>query len=111
MNIRSIDLQVLIPHATEVSKTQHTANQQTASQQHDFASQWQKISQDRQQQVQTVNQSEGGKIKEKKETQDKRRNQGGPRKQTQRKDGSVEPHHAPQAFSDTSLGHTIDIKT
>ncbi|MDF2500609.1 MAG: hypothetical protein K0Q77_1323 [Anaerosporomusa subterranea] len=111
MNIRSIDLQVLIPHATEVSKIQHTANQQTASQQHDFASQWQKISQDRQQQVQTINQSEGGKIKEKKEAQDKRRDQGRTKEQAQRKDGRVQPPHAPQAFPDTSLGHTIDIKT
>jgi hypothetical protein len=110
MNIRSIDLQVLIPHATEVSKAQHTANQQTASQQQDFAAQWQRISQDRQQQVQTVNQSEGGKIKEKKEDPDKRRNRGS-KEQTQRKDGNAQPPHAPQAFPDPALGHRIDIKT
>jgi 5-hydroxyisourate hydrolase-like protein (transthyretin family) len=111
MNIRSIDLQVLIPHATEVSKTQHIANQQTASQQQDFALQWQRISQDRQQQVQTVNQSEDGKVTEKKEASDKRRKQGKSKEQAQRKEDSVQPSHAPQMFSDTSLGHTIDIKT
>jgi 5-hydroxyisourate hydrolase-like protein (transthyretin family) len=111
MNIRSIDLQVLIPHATEVSKTQHIANQQTASQQQDFAFQWQRISQDRQQQVQTVNQSEDGKVTEKKEASDKRRKQGESKEQAQHKGDSVQPSHAPQMFSDTSLGHTIDIKT
>lgn len=111
MNIRSIDLQVLIPHATEVSKAQHSANQLTASQQQDFASQWQKISQDRQQQVQTVNQAEDGKIKEKKEAQDKRRNQGNSKDQKQHKDDGTQTAHPSQAFPNIPLGHTIDIKT
>lgn len=112
MNIRSIDLQVLIPQANEVGKMQHTNNQQPIAQQQDFAAQWQRIAQDRQQQVQTVNHSEDGKVKEKKDDQDRRRNQKGAKDSSGHKDAGSQSSTAPQpTFADSSLGHTIDIKT
>ena len=86
MNIRSIDLQVLISQTTEVSKMQHATNQQNASQQQNFAAQWQRISQDREHQVQIVNQSEGGKVRGNEESPEKRRNQDDSEEQQQRRD-------------------------
>lgn len=111
MNIRSIDLQLLIPHANEVGKAQHNVNQQPALQQHDFATQWQKISQDRQQQVQTVNESENPKIKKKQDTPGKQRRQS--QSQSHEQHRCEEQHPLPQSaiVNDSPLGHTIDIKT
>lgn len=109
MNIRSIDLQVLIPHATEVGKVQHNTNQQSALQQHDFATQWQKIAQDRQQQVQTVNESENPNIKKKQDNPNKQRRQS----QSQEQHHDKEPQSSPETPRriKSPLGHTIDIKT
>lgn len=107
MNIRPIDLQILIPQASEASKIQHTANQQNAALQHDFANQWQKISQDRQQQVQTVIQPEGGKISEKQE-QEKRQKE---RRRAQGPSVKQQDQASQQIHADPLRGHTIDVKT
>ncbi|MDU4959879.1 MAG: hypothetical protein E6X17_04340 [Sporomusaceae bacterium] len=111
MNIRSIDLQVLIPHSAEVGKLQHSGNQQPLAQQQEFAAQWQKTAQERQQQVQLVNHSEGGRVKEKgKEEAEKRRKQkASPGKPIKESDAQTEA--ASPAFPASSLGHTIDIRT
>lgn len=112
MNIRSIDLQVLIPQATEVSKTQHTANQQSAAQQQQFAAQWQRIAENRQQQVQVVNQSEGKRIKEQKESPNKQssQEQESEQKQQDRQDNATN-HAVTSTHADPIRGHVIDIKT
>lgn len=110
MNIRSIDLQVLIPHATEVGKTQHTTNQQNAAQQQDFAMQWQRIAQDRQQQVQLVNHSEGGKVKEKQESPEKHQEQD-EQDHSQQQDSQENQESSPEQLAhDPIRGHLIDIK-
>lgn len=67
MNIRPIDLQVLIPHATEVSKTQAITNQQGIQQQQQFAEQFQKISTDMQHQVQSTAKSVETKVRREKD--------------------------------------------
>lgn len=116
MNIRSIDLQVLLSQTTEVGKTQHATNQQNASQQQSFAAEWQRLSQDRQHQVQIVNQSEGGKVRERKESPDKRRNQGDSNEQ-QHSHEAGDSHSSQESIAHTPLhsdpirGHKLDIKT
>lgn len=107
MNIRSIDLQVLIPRATEVAKTQNTFDQQNIVNQQQSAEQWQKISADRQHQVQNTSKGEGGKIKERGES---------PSKHQQQQAQSHSAHTAQDENEGTEgedpvRGHTIDIKT
>ena len=111
MNIRSIDLQVLIPHATEVGRTQHIANQQNGIQQQDFASQWQRISQERQKQVQLVDQTDNGKVNEKKDSSGSRRNQEEPKKRQRKVDSQAQQQQAAHLSSDCQIGGKIDIKT
>lgn len=62
MNIRSIDLQVLIPKTAEVAKIQQNINQQPAIAQEEFAAIWQQVSSDNQRKIQKAPSSEGGKI-------------------------------------------------
>ena len=113
MNIRPIDLQVLIPQANEVGKTQHIANQHNSAQQQDFASQWQQISQTRQRQVQTINHADGGKVARKQDQQQKRRKQdesSEQRRKNENHDSSAKC--SPQQVQPAcGLGSTIDIKT
>lgn len=52
LTIRPVDLQVLIPRVTEVSKAQHTADHQDILQQQQFEGKWQQISARREHQVQ-----------------------------------------------------------
>ncbi|CUH96116.1 hypothetical protein P22_2204 [Propionispora sp. 2/2-37] len=107
MNIRSIDLQVLIPRATEVAKTQNTFDQQNTVNQQQSAEQWQKISADRQHQVQNTPKNEGGKIKERGESPS----------QHQQQHAQSHSAHAEQEedegikSEDPVRGHTIDIRT
>ena len=62
MNIRSIDLQVLIPRATDASRVQQQQNQQPIVQQQQAAEQQQQLAANRQHQVQALVKSEGKKI-------------------------------------------------
>lgn len=114
VNIRPIDLQVLIPQATEVSKTQHTANQHNSAQQQDFASQWQQIAQNRQRQVQNINQPDGGKVSRKHDQQQEKRSKHdeAERRRKNQTDEVGRKNIAPQSGqSNSGLGTTIDIKT
>lgn len=54
MSINPIELQVLIPKATEVGKAQNLANRQETLQQQHVAAQWNDISTNRQHQVQST---------------------------------------------------------
>ncbi|GMA99733.1 hypothetical protein [Pelosinus sp. IPA-1] len=111
MAINSVDLQVLIPKATEVGKAQSIAKQQDTLQQQQFAEQWKDISTNRQQQVQGTAKSEGGKIGREKEPREKNH----PRdekncKGTKKNDKECETlNHA--SNEDPILGHLVDIKT
>ncbi|EGO63178.1 hypothetical protein [Acetonema longum] len=113
MNIRPIDLQVLIPKATEAGKAQHTTNQQAAIQQQEFAALWQRISAERQQQVQNPAKSEGGKVTRDKQPPEKRGSQQDGQKDTEdNSEQSKEPAKATGSqFADPVRGHKIDIKT
>lgn len=108
MNIRSIDLQVLIPRATEAGKVQQTTNQQPIVEQQQFAEQFQAIANSRQRQVQNVPKPEDGKIHNQKEKEHQQS------KHQQRDDSYEEEDVAPgqeDDIPDPIKGHVIDIKT
>lgn len=62
LTIRPVDLQVIIPRVTEVSKAQHITDHQETLQQQQFADKWQHISANRQQQVQGTGKNEDSKV-------------------------------------------------
>lgn len=115
MSIRSIDMQVLIPKATEVGKQQSNIAQQGTLQQQQFAEQMQKTAAVRQQQVQEIVKGQGGKV-EREETKDRHTKQSRHYAQSndkQQKD-LLEPDNIEDDASinyDPVLGHIIDIKT
>lgn len=112
MSIRPVDLQVLIPHATDVGKSQHVADKSLTTQQQQFAEQWQEISANRQQKVQNAPKVEGSKVRRDKEKQEKEKghdNHG-------RDSFIAKKEQAKQACGqlsglDPARGHLIDIKT
>lgn len=108
MSIRSIDLQVLIPRVTEVSKTQQISENQRAVQQQHFSEEWRQISTQRQNQVLHTAHAEEGMIQDALERDGnpgyQRRNQ---KRQTKKAtDSAAETNH-----DDPIRGNIIDIKT
>lgn len=71
MNIRPVDLQIIIPKATEVGKTQAFMNQQSSIQQQYSEEKNQRIADQRLQQVQETFKNEGGKIQRDESYQEK----------------------------------------
>ncbi|MBP2654925.1 MAG: hypothetical protein H6Q73_2494 [Firmicutes bacterium] len=110
MGIRPIDLQVLIPRSTEVSKIQQLNEQQNSLNEQQYAVEWRQISASRQQQVQSMTKSVGEKIDEKNREQD-------PRKRHHQESGQKINHREPESQADLSastdplLGQHVDIKT
>ncbi len=105
MSVRSIDLQVLIPRATEVSRVQQLSNHQAELEQQQSAAQWQQLAAARQQQVQQTPQSAGGKVEP-----DGKEGKG--RREGDRKGWNEEPEEAEVIEgADPVRGHMIDIKT
>jgi hypothetical protein len=108
MNIRSIDLQVLIPRATEAGKVQQVTNHQSVLDQQQFAAQFQAIAKERQQQVQDVPKTESGKIhNNNKEKEHKNNQQQGAHLNKHPKNSSEQE----ESITDPLKGHIIDIKT
>ena len=110
MSIRPIDMQVLIPKATEVGKQQNNLNQQSTLQQQQFVEELKKTVQVRQQQVQGMDKSQGGKVerdenqKHKKHPREFARNHDQPKEASEQED--------PEGVGQDPLrGHIIDIKT
>ena len=111
MNIRPIDLQVLIPHTTEVSRTQAITNQQGIQQQQQFAEQFQKISADMQHQVQSTSKSVDGKVhREKDKNQEQQQSSGKQRDKTVIL-SDKEKEAVAKDEPDPIKGHIIDIIT
>ena len=105
MNIRSIDLQVLIPRVTEVSKTQQTVSNQNSLEQQHFSEEWRQISTQRQHQIQNTSQTQEGVITERdSEGNNQKKRQHKQRQGKKRADlDSSEPY-------DRIRGSIIDIK-
>jgi hypothetical protein len=112
MNIRPVDLQILIPKSTEVGKTQAAMNQQSLLQQQYSAEKNQKLADQRLHQVQKTFGGEGGKIQRDENFRDK---QGGHQQDAyEQKHKPPEPDHLEQSKivdKDGLRGQVIDIKT
>ena len=107
MNIRSIDLQVLIPRTTEVSKTQQILENQSSLQQQQFAEEWRNIATLRQQQIQHTSQTEEGVIRDRDSGNDHQKKENEKPKRKKNANGSVKD----TTGSDPVRGNIIDIKT
>ena len=109
MNIRSIDLQVLIPKATEVSKNQQISDHQRMVQQQNVSQEWQQISMQRQNQIQHAPQTEHGTIKQAPEREKKNGKQ--QHAQARTRDTKKSEELADTEQTDPTRGNLIDIKT
>ena len=110
MTIRPVDLQVVIPRVTEVSKTQHTLNQQDTLQQQQFEGKWQQISTKRERQVQGTKKSEESRVGEKHPQE--QNNSKGEKKSRDDKAGKKDADHGNHpSHEDPVRGNLIDIKT
>lgn len=110
MDVSSMNLQVMVPRATETSQVQHNLNQQVNIQQ-DFEAIRQKADDAlKQKQVRAKSEAEDGKIKEDAD----HKGQGGSYSSGRRKhagsDDSEKPESEAAMAVDTFRGHHIDIK-
>lgn len=110
MNIRSIDLQVLIPHATDVSKSQALANNQNSTQQQLFSEQLQQITAEKKQQVQSSLKVENNKIQHDNQADHKSKHQKEMSEENQRKHYQEKQSVKTPDNQDPLLGHNVDIK-
>ena len=112
MSIRSIDLQVLVPRATEVGKIQQMNEHQTMLQQQQVADQWPTISDKRQHQVQHLNKSEDGKVQNAKADHEKQKRNKSQQDADDKKDANENDGINNEAYQgDCVRGRVIDIKT
>lgn len=109
MSIRSIDLQVLIPRATEASKTQQNSENQRAVQQQHFSAEWRQISTQRQTQVSHTSHAEEGMIRDALERDGNQGHQR--RKQKRQSPESIDKAADEVTHDDPVRGNIIDIKT
>ncbi len=72
MSIRPVDMQVILPHATDVGKVQAVQNDQTATSQQLFAEKLQREAESRQGQVQESKRAEFGKVTRDKEKEEQK---------------------------------------
>lgn len=105
MTIRPMDLQVLIPKASEINRVNHIQDIQSQIQQQQFAAQFAQAVQKKQKQVLETSQTEGQRIRAKK---DSRGRGSGGNKQPQQKDNAEDDG---DKHLNPNLGNHIDIKT
>ncbi|GBG56271.1 hypothetical protein SPFL3102_00518 [Sporomusaceae bacterium FL31] len=115
MNIRPVDLQIIIPKSTEVGKTQAFMNQQSLIQQQYSEEKNQKIADQRLQQVQETFKNEGGKIQRDESYREKQKN---PHKGNHKKEAKEPELESDEGAEHHNLlgkenlrGQFIDIKT
>ncbi len=116
MNIRPIDLQVLIPRTMDVAKTAAVSEQQPITQQQQLADQLKQSVAEQQRQVQTTlsSQHEGKVTTENLDREKQKKHQHGEeRDRESSSDTNPEPVDSKSLSSsvDPVRGHTIDIKT
>lgn len=110
MNIRPMDMQVLIPRATDVAKNQHINDQQSMQQQQQFAAEWKRIADTRQNQVQSSTKTEGEKVKAKEERERGKHQEQEKEENEQAAKETIEHTVNQPSVDDPLRGHTIDIK-
>lgn len=106
MNISPMNMQVVIPKATEVGKGQQQREQQTVFQQDFGAEKYQQNAHQRLKQVQKAEESESKKINDNQSKEEKRRGQQNFGEKNKKKENDEEVVMA----VDTFRGHNIDIK-
>lgn len=112
MSIRPVDLQVLIPRATEVGRVQQMVDQQNTLQQQQFAEQWQQISVSRQKKVQGTPKTVDGKIRREKEKEGTKDHSGyGKQSNSHSSDHDKQQGESSQNSVDPNRGRLIDIIT
>ena len=113
VSIRPVDLQIIIPRATDVGKTQQSSDHLLMSQQQQIAEQWQQISASRQQKVQSASKTEGGKVHREKEkkNQNKDSKHGTHPDEEQNSNDTNSCSRLTVQATDPTRGHLIDIKT
>lgn len=104
MNIRPIDLQVMLPRTTDVSKLQTATDQHQALNNVLLSEQWQQIAREREQNVQHVPKEEGGKVGAEKHTKQQQHQQQNPSNRSHNSNDQADP-------VDPLRGHLIDIIT
>ncbi len=110
MNIGPVELQVIIPKATEVGKVQNQLNQQAVLTQDQNTEQWQHIAANRRQQVQTAEKSSGGVIRRKPEGERHHREQQQPPFSSSRAKSPTKKNEQNDT-EDPLRGHLLDIRT
>lgn len=110
MTIRSIDLQVLIPRVTEVSRNVQISDQQSVAQQQQLAEQWQQVSASLRQQVQGTPRKEHGRVRsdDRQPGQSRKRPKGQP---VAAPSAAMEQDASGAAGTDPVRGHLLDVKT
>lgn len=107
MNIRPLDLQVMLPRVTEVGKTQQISQHQTELQGQQTAKEWQQIAETRQHSVQQSDRPVGGHIQ-----RDGNRQQPSYREHDSDETPAEKEEHSRSAQEDGSgKGKIIDIRT
>jgi len=108
MNIRPLDLQVMLPRLTEVSKVQQVSLQQAELQLQHSAKDWQQMADMRQRSVQQSDRSAGGRIRREEE----KNAHGGAHGQRQSESNQEQEESAGLPPEDGSgKGKIIDIRT
>lgn len=113
MNIRPVDLQVLIPRTTDVAKTTAIQDHQMETNQQQIAEQFKQSANERQHQVETATQgSHSGRVSTENLDQERRSGQEEAEKK-QEQEASTEKNEVlqQQIPPDPLRGRTIDIKT
>ena len=108
MNIAPVDMQVVIPKATEVGKAQQTREFQDVLQQENGATQFQQNVEHKLRQVQNTEKSEGKRIKEEAEKKKKKQQQEERQSKGQSKQEAAQGEV--KFAVDVSRGQNIDIK-
>ena len=117
MSIRPVDMQVTLPHATDVGKVQAVQNEQSSAAQQLFAEKLMKEAQERQGQVQGTQSTEFAKVnreKEKEEEERKKKKNKGAKEQKnfseQKKDADKAKEQRKHSL-DPVLGKNLDISS
>lgn len=109
MTIRPMDLQVLIPKASEINRVNQIQDIQSQLQQQQFAAQFERAMQNRQKQVPGTSETEGQRIRSKKDSRGRggggNKESGGKPQQEDTAEGEAGKYVNP------NLGNRIDIKT
>ncbi|MEG6585910.1 hypothetical protein [Dendrosporobacter sp. 1207_IL3150] len=112
MSIRPVDLQVIIPRATDVSRVQHAANQQIIAQQQHCAEKIQRLSDRKLKQVQEMLKNEGGKVQREADSKNKHRGAYGNSHDIQTDENLTTDSGKDQStIKDHLRGQVIDIRT